>query len=160
MLSSKAKYAVRAVLAMAAARSADTWVNAGQIARDERIPHKYLEAILVCLRDDRLIESRRGPGGGHRLQVPAEALTVADIIRSIDGPLALTPCASRTRFRACEDCPDLKTCRLRHLMQQARDAVATVLEGCTIAALLAAPRQLEEVLGTPPHRGGAMKAGA
>jgi Rrf2 family protein len=147
MLSSKAKYAVRAALAMA--RSADVWVSAGQIARDQDIPHKYLEAILVRLRDEGLIESRRGPGGGHRLRLPAQALTVADIIRSIDGPLALTPCASRTRFRACGDCPDLRTCRLRQMMQRARDAVAGVLEGCTIAELLAAPAPADRLAKAP-----------
>ncbi len=142
MLSSKAKYAVRAAIAMAEGASAGRWINTAEIAERETIPRKFLEAILVELRDSGLVESRRGPTGGHRLRVPAAQVTVADIIRTIDGPLALTPCASRTRFRACADCPDLKTCRLRWVMQRARDAAAGVLEACTIAELCGAPRDL------------------
>jgi Rrf2 family protein len=141
MLSSKAKYAVRAALAMAEKDAGGGWVSAAEIAAREAIPRKFLEAILVELRDRGLIESRRGPSGGHRLRVPPAQLTVADIIRSIDGPLALTPCVSRTRFRACDDCPDLDTCRLRWVMQRARDAVADILEGCSIAELLTTPHQ-------------------
>ncbi len=135
MLSSKAKYAVRAATAMAGA-APGAWLTTAEIAGRETIPRKFLEAILVELRDRDLIESRRGPHGGHRLRVPAARLTVADVIRVIDGPLALTPCASRTQFRACDDCPDLKTCRLRWVMQRARDAAAGVLESCSIAELL------------------------
>jgi Rrf2 family protein len=84
-----------------------------------------------------VIESRRGAQGGHRLSRDPEAISVADVIRIVDGPLALTPCASRTRFRQCLDCVDFKTCRLQPLMQDARDAVAGVLENCSLAALAA-----------------------
>lgn len=136
MLSSKAKYAVRAALAIASAADGGAWVNTAEIAVQEAIPRKFLEAILVELRDCGLIESRRGPGGGHRLRVPPERISLADLIRVIDGPLALTPCASRTQFRACADCPDLAACRLRPVMQRARDAVAGVLETSTLAELL------------------------
>jgi DNA-binding IscR family transcriptional regulator len=62
-------------------------------------------------------------------------VAVADIIRIVDGPLALAPCASRTQFRACEDCPDVATCRMRPLLERARDAVAGVLEACSLADL-------------------------
>lgn len=62
-------------------------------------------------------------------------ISVAHIIRIVDGPLALTPCASRTRFGPCADCIDIESCRLRRLMQKARDAVAAVLDGCTLADL-------------------------
>jgi len=139
MLSRKAKYAVRAAVALAERVREDTWTSAHEIAERESIPRKFLEAILVLLRDAGVIESRRGPAGGHRLGMPAAEITVADIIRVIDGPLALTPCASRTQFRACDDCIDVRTCRLRHVMLRARDAVAGVLEGCSLAELAHAP---------------------
>lgn len=139
MLSSKAKYALRAALALAEEADGDGWTSSFEIADREAIPRKFLEAILVQLRDEGLIESRRGPSGGHRLKLPAAELTVADIIRIMDGPIALTPCASRTRFRACDDCADLKTCRLRHLMQRVRDAAVGVLEGCSLADLIHTP---------------------
>jgi Rrf2 family protein len=140
VLSSKAKYAVRAALALAEEADKEGWTTVSEIAERESIPKKYLEAILVQLRDQGLIDSRRGPSGGHRLGVEASTIRVADIIRIIDGPLALTPCASRTQFRACDDCVDVRTCRLRHLMQRARDAAAAVLEGVTVADLVSMPK--------------------
>jgi Rrf2 family protein len=136
MLSSRAKYALRATIHLADRGDATDWVPTAQIAEQESIPRKFLEAILVELRTNGLLESRRGPGGGHRLRLRPEAIAVADIIRIVDGPLALAPCASRTQFRACADCPDLDTCRLRALLQRARDAVAAVLEDSTLADLV------------------------
>lgn len=139
MLSSKAKYALRAALVLAEEVDRDGWTSSFEIAEREAIPRKFLEAILVQLRDSGLIESRRGPTGGHRLRVSPAELNVADIIRIMDGPIALTPCASRTQFRACDDCVDIRSCRLRHLMQRVRDAAANVLEGCSLADLRNAP---------------------
>jgi Rrf2 family protein len=135
MLSSRAKYALRAAIHLADRAGDGDWVPTAQIAEQETIPRKFLEAILVELRTHGLLDSRRGPGGGHRLRLPARAIAVADIIRIVDGPLALAPCASRTQFRACDDCPDLETCRMRPLLARARDAVAAVLEDCTLADL-------------------------
>lgn len=113
------------------------WIPTADIASSESIPRKFLEAILVEMRLHGLLESRRGPGGGHRLRLRADEIAIADIIRIIDGPLALTPCASRSQFRACDDCPDLAICRMRELMQRARDAVAAVLEDCSLSDLVA-----------------------
>ncbi|HVY16291.1 MAG TPA: Rrf2 family transcriptional regulator [Rhodopila sp.] len=139
MLSSKAKYAVRAVAFLAERGRPDGWVQMAEIAEHERIPPKFLEAILVELRGRGIIESRRGAQGGHRLfRSPAE-ISVADLIRIVDGPLALTPCASRTQFHPCSDCVDIARCRLQSLMREARDAVAGVLEKCSVAELIARP---------------------
>lgn len=142
MLSSKAKYAVRAALHVAEAHGGSGWVQVAEIARREAISRKFLEAILVCLRDEGLLESRRGAQGGYRLARPAQEISVADVIRSIEGPLALTRCASRTRYGQCQDCVEVSRCRLQPLMQQARDAVAEVLERCSLATLIAAPGTL------------------
>lgn len=139
MLSSKAKYALRAALVLAEDADSGGWTSSFEIAEREAIPRKFLEAILVQLRDRGFIESRRGPSGGHRLRIPADELSAADIIRIMDGPIALTPCASRTQFRACDDCVDIRACRLRHLMQRVRDAAADVLEGCSLADLMNVP---------------------
>jgi Rrf2 family protein len=144
MLSSRAKYALRAALHLADRVDEPGWTSTGAIAESESIPRKFLEAILVDLRTSGLLESRRGPGGGHRLRLRPAMIAVADIIRTVDGPLALTPCASRSQFQACADCPDLASCRLRALMQRARDAVAAVLEDCSLADLTGSaldPRQ-------------------
>ena len=137
MLSSKAKYAVRAAMHLARRARMGDWAQAPEIAEEEDIPRKFLELILVQLRDHGLVESRRGAQGGYRLLREPEQISVADIIRIVDGPLALTPCASRTRFRPCSDCTDIRTCQLQRLMQKARDAVAGVLENCSLAEISA-----------------------
>jgi Rrf2 family protein len=83
------------------------------------------------------VDSRRGPQGGHRLSRSPATISVADVMRLIDGPLALTPCASVTRFRPCIDCGDAETCRIQPVMKQARDAIAAVLENCSLGSLAA-----------------------
>lgn len=152
MLSSKAKYALRAALVLAEEASGNGWTSSFEIAERESIPHKFLEAILVQLRDRGLIDSRRGPNGGHRLAVPAGELSIAEILRIMDGPIALTPCASRTQYRACDDCVDVRTCRIRHLMQRVRDAAAGVLEGCSLADLMLTPKLRDTVLEPAKRR--------
>jgi Rrf2 family protein len=135
MLSSKGKYAIRAATMLTEHFPGQAWVPTAAIAEQEHIPQKFLEAILVLLRDGGIVESRRGSQGGHRLARDPATVSVAEVMRLVDGPLALTPCASVTRFRACVDCPDIGTCRMRHLMREARDAVANVLENCSLLSL-------------------------
>ena len=120
---------------MAERKGANGWSSAGGLAEAADVPRKFLEAILTQLREAGLVESRRGPAGGHRLAANAARISAADIIRAIDGPLAMTPCASATAFRACDDCVAVEECRLTSLMRRARDAVATVLEDCSLADL-------------------------
>jgi Rrf2 family protein len=145
VLTSRAKYAVRATLVLAELKPTNGWTSAGELAEAADVPRKFLEAILTQLRDHGLVESRRGPAGGHRLVAKPSEVSAADVIRAIDGPLAMTPCASATAFAACDDCAAVETCRLRHLMRRARDAVASVLEECTLADLTEAGRA-EELL--------------
>ena len=147
MLSSKAKYAVRAAAMLAETAGSDSLVHTADIAERARIPRKFLEAILVQLRDHGIVDSRRGSHGGHHLSRHPSDISVADIIRIFDGPLAMTPCASVTRFRACTDCVEVEACRLQHLMRRARDAVAGVLENCSLAELVTPPPAPE-----PPAR--------
>jgi Rrf2 family protein len=135
MLSSKGKYAVRATTMLAEQFASRAWTPTVTIADREKIPRKFLEAILVQLRDGGVVDSRRGPQGGHRLSREPSTISVADIIRLIDGPLALTPCASVTRYRPCTDCGAVETCRIQPVMRHARDAVAAVLETCSLACL-------------------------
>jgi Rrf2 family protein len=153
MLTSRAKYALRASLVLAEQFEAGGWTSAGDMAEAADVPRKFLEAILTQLRGQGLVESRRGPLGGHRLSSPPTGISVADVIRCIDGPLAMTPCASLTAFRACDDCVDIETCRVRHVMRQARDAAASVLERCSLADILASsePRIAPAVYTGPPE---------
>jgi Rrf2 family protein len=135
MLSQKAKYALRALLMLAEQSDADM-VMIGDIAEREKVPRKFLEAILVDLRKRGLLDSRRGKYGGYRLAKPADAISFGEIIRIVDGPLAPLPCASKTGFRACDDCTDVNSCSVRWLMLQVRDATADILDNCSLADAL------------------------
>lgn len=131
MLSQKARYALRALVELARARGEQ--VTSGELAARADAPRKFLEAILRELTRARLIASRRGKYGGYVLARPAGEISFADVIRIMDGPLALAPCVSRLAFRKCEDCPDLATCALREALLRARDATSAVLEGYSLA---------------------------
>jgi Rrf2 family protein len=135
MLSSKARYALRAVVELARADGAQ--ITAGDLAERADAPRKFLEAILLELARRGVVVSRRGKLGGYSLARPPAEISFAEVIRVIDGPLALAPCVSRMQFRKCEDCPDLATCSIREALLLARDATANVLEGYTLAAAAA-----------------------
>ncbi|HEY9219103.1 MAG TPA: Rrf2 family transcriptional regulator [Phenylobacterium sp.] len=131
MLSQKARYALRALVELT--RAPEVQVTSGELATRADAPRKFLEAILLELARNRIVISRRGKFGGYTLARPAALISFAEIIRILDGPLALAPCVSRTAFRKCDDCPDLATCSLREALLRARDATAEVLEGYTLA---------------------------
>ena len=130
MLSQKARYALRAMIELARESGQ---VTAGELAVRADAPRKFLEAILLTLARQGLVTSRRGKFGGYLLGREAQAISFAEVIRLVDGPLALAPCVSRTAFRRCEDCRDLATCSLREALLRARDATAEVLEGYSLA---------------------------
>lgn len=132
MLSQKARYALSALIELARA-GADRQLTAGEIAVRADLPRKFLEAILLELSRRRLIISRRGKFGGYSLARAAEAISFAEVVRGIDGPLALAPCASQTAFRKCDTCTDLETCAMRPAWIAARDATALALEAYTLA---------------------------
>jgi len=133
MLSQKAKYALRAVLMLAEYADRDDPLAICDIAQREAIPRKFLEAILVELRDHNLLKSKRGRKGGYRLAKSPQVITFGDVIRIIDGPLAPIRCASRSGFEPCDDCTNVETCSVRWVMLKARDAIAQALDGCTLA---------------------------
>lgn len=133
MLTSKAKYALRAMVDLAVNERGGP-IFIADIARRQDIPRRFLENILIELRRGGLVNSHRGKNGGYALARPAETLTFAEIIRAIDGPLALAPCASVTAYRKCEDCVDENTCTVRPALIAARDATAAVLEQTTLSA--------------------------
>ncbi len=133
MLSQKARYALRALVEVARAEPPGAQLTTAEIATRADAPRKFLEAILLEMTRRGLIISRRGKFGGYSLAKPAETISFAEVIRVIDGPLALAPCVSRTAFRKCHDCPILETCTLRGALLKARDATADVLEHYSLA---------------------------
>lgn len=131
MLSRKAKYALRALSTLALADTGQ--LQARLIAREAKVPEKFLEAILVELRNAGLVSSRRGTVGGHSLARPAEQIMVGEIVRIIDGPIAPIRCASVTAYQPCEDCIDPETCALRDLMGDVRDAMSGIIDHRSLA---------------------------
>ena len=147
MLSQKARYALRALVELARAEGAQ--LTSGELATRADAPRKFLEAILLELARNHLVISRRGKFGGYTLaRLPAD-ISFAEVIRVIDGPLALAPCVSpRLSYRKCDDCPDDPAlCSLREALRRARDATAEVLEGYTLSDA-AAVGGAEHVLGS------------
>ena len=141
MLSRKAKYALRALSTLALAEPEQ--LQARRIAQEAKVPEKFLETILVELRNAGIVSSRRGTIGGHSLAKPADQIMVGDIVRIIDGPIAPIRCASVTAYQPCADCIDPQTCALRDLMGDVRDAMSNVIDKRTL-------RQLALATKTPP----------
>jgi len=137
MLSQKAKYALKAMIALASQEDGNL-LQAAEIAEGQNVPRKFLELILLDLRKHGYVRSQRGKLGGYALAKPADAITFGQIIRLIDGPLASIPCASLTGYRRCADCRDEKSCAVRKTMREVRDAAAAILDGMTLASALGA----------------------
>ena len=132
MLSQKAKYAIKALLLLARVRDGEL-LQAGEISEQQNIPRKFLDLIFFGLRQHRLIHSTRGPNGGYSLAEPAADISIARIVRAVDGPLAPLPCASVAFYRRCDDCDDEKTCEVRRLMREVRDAASAILDNTSLA---------------------------
>ncbi|ATQ68090.1 MULTISPECIES: RrF2 family transcriptional regulator [Methylosinus] len=132
MLSNKAKYGLKALIHLA---GAEGQCLAGDIAKENNIPRKFLDAILVELRNAGIINSKKGKHGGYLLARPAEKVTVGQIIRILDGPLAPIACASKTAYQRCADCPDEDACAIHDIMLDVRESIALILDRTSIASL-------------------------
>jgi len=128
-ISRKAEYALRALVALA--RNGRP-LQIGELSRVENIPAKFLEQILLALRNDGYLASKRGVGGGYALKRPAEDISVGAVVRTLDGPLAPLPCAAVTGNDVPCSCPDPRTCPLRSLMTRMNREMTTLLDSWTI----------------------------
>lgn len=132
MLSRRSKYGLKALLVLAEEAGRGP-VLISELARRDAIPQKYLEAILLELKRQGFVESRKGKGGGYFLRRKPADVTFGDVIRVLDGPLAAVPCVSQTAYMKCSDCLDERTCGVRIAMKEVRDATARILDGTTLA---------------------------
>ena len=132
MISQKAKYAFKA-LAHLAGVEAGTSVQIEEIASKSAVPRKFLEHILLDLKRNGVVASRRGRAGGYLLIKPPAEITIGQILRAIDGPIAPLPCISRTAYRRCSDCSDETTCVVRKLFADTYAATLLLLDGTTLA---------------------------
>jgi Rrf2 family protein len=142
MLSKKCKYAIHALIYLAE-RYQEGPVHIQEIAEKRNIPKKFLEAILLELRNAKILHSKKGKGGGYYLyQKPAD-VNLMEIIRLMDGAIALLPCVSINYYERCEECRSEKTCGIRDAFLKVRDETLTILGGSTLDKII----KREKVLG-------------
>ena len=134
MLNKKTQYAIKALIFLAEQEQYNP-ILISDISTQKKIPLKFLENILLELKKEGILESKKGKGGGYFLKIPANKIPIADIIRKIDGPIAMLPCASLYFYERCKNC-DEKNCGLHDIMIEVRDANLKILENKTVADLL------------------------
>ena len=147
-LSKRTQYSLRALYALARFYGQGP-VLISRLSEEEAIPKKFLEQILLSLKSSGLVESKKGKGGGYNLVRPPDKITVADVIRLMEGPLAPLPCASETRFRKCDECVDIETCGTRIVMREVRDAISHILDSTTLAMVCEKVDQAREAQDPP-----------
>jgi Rrf2 family protein len=150
MLSMKAKYGLRAVASLARQYGAGP-VLIGDLAKTETIPRKFLELILLDLKKRGILGSKKGKGGGYYLRRPPELITVGELVRALDGPLALLPCVSHTAYSRCEECIDETTCGIRTVMKRVRDQTAAILDGTSLAEMVAQSHRAADSVSPLEH---------
>ena len=134
MLSKKTKYGIKA-LTYLAKQEATSPVKIASISKSENISVKFLESILLTLRKNGFLGSKKGKGGGYYLLRSPEDIKMTEVMRILEGPIALVPCVSLNFYEACNDCPDEDKCAVHNLMLQVRDNALEVFRGTTLADL-------------------------
>ena len=130
----KTKYALLALTALARSHGQGL-TQIAEISTQQHIPHKFLELILLDLKNLGFLHSKKGRGGGYALARPPAKITVGEIVRSLEGPVAVLPCAG-SEPRACDECSDVESCGLRMVMTQVSESMASVLDRTSLADVL------------------------
>ena len=136
-LSKKGEYAVRALIEIGfeAKQRPNSLIQISTVAQRTNIPEKFLEQILLALRNGGVLKSKRGVEGGYSLAKDDDDITLGEVIRLLDGPLAPIPCVSATAYEACS-CPDEASCGLHIAMQEVRDAIAAILDNYKLSRVI------------------------
>lgn len=135
MLSKKTKYAIKALVHLAKEYEKGP-ILISTIAEKERIPQKFLEAILLDMRKAGILNSKKGKGGGYYLLKKPEDVSMADVMRLFDGPIALLPCVSYKFYERCEECIDEETCGIRSIFYEVRNETVRLLKAGTLSDIL------------------------
>ena len=144
MLSKKTKYAIRALIALGERYQKES-VNISFIAETEKIPKKFLEQILLELRNAGFLYSKKGAGGGYSLLKDPQEINLVQVMRLTGGPIAQLPCVSLNFYQRCEECKDEVTCSIREMMQKVREATVGIMDNTSVADLV---RREKEMLGS------------
>jgi len=135
MLSKKTKYGLKA-LTFLASQPNSTPIQIAEIAKQENISQKFLESILLTLRRNGFLGSKKGKGGGYYLIKKPDEILMTEVMRVLEGPISMVPCVSLNFYEKCDDCPDEKRCSVHKLMLKVRDANLEVYRNNTLADLL------------------------
>lgn len=130
----KAKYGLKALIRLAADFGQGP-VLIADVASDEGIPKKFLELILLELKQHGVLQSKKGKGGGYLLARRPADITVGSVLRILDGNLAPVPCVSSLGYRPCDECKDPATCSIRLLMSEVHGATTGILDSTTLDQL-------------------------
>lgn len=134
MLSKKTKYGLKA-LTFIARFEGDAPVQGSAIAKSEQIPQKFLESILLTLRKSGILGSKKGKHGGYYLRKAPSEILMTEVMRVLEGPIAMIPCVSLNYYEKCDDCPDEHACSVNRLMIEVRDSTLKVFRNTTLADL-------------------------
>lgn len=135
MMSMRSKYALKALVRLAADPEKELWHTA-DIARLDNIPKKFLEQILLALKQARMVKSKQGIGGGYYLAKAPKDISVADVYRLFDGAIAPVPCVSLNFYEKCEDCKNEQNCLFRDEFIRIREGARVVMSKITIQTFL------------------------
>lgn len=137
MISQKTKYAIKALITLAEEQAAGgSSLRIEEIANRSNTPKRFLEHILIDIRNAGIIGSRRGRDGGYLMIKPPESISISEVLRMIDGPIAPLPCLSRRAYQRCEDCVDESACRIRKVFGDLYAAYLLMVESLTLADLM------------------------
>ncbi len=144
MISKKTKYAINALVYLARENKGTEPIQISTIAKSEHIPRKFLEAILLDLRNAGILSSRKGKTGGYYLHKSPDQINIADVMRLFDGPIALLPCVTHLYYERCEECKDEATCGIRSIFFDVRNETVNLLKNATLTQIMERSKKMEK----------------
>lgn len=144
-LSKKTKYGLKALEVLASRYSGGEPTLIADLASQERIPKKFLELILLGLKNKGILHSKKGKGGGYLLAKSPDQIRLDEVIRILEGSLSPLPCLSQSAYQKCEECKDEATCNLRLVMKEVREVMIQILSNTTLEDMLHKNKSIHEM---------------
>lgn len=143
MITKKSKYALKALSILTEEYSRHRPVLISDLAKRGRMPKKFLEVILLELKNNGVLQSKMGKGGGYSLVRPPDQIMLSSVMRILEGPLSPLPCLSQTSYQKCDDCEDENTCSIRMVMKELHRATVTILDGTSLQDMIDGVKNLQ-----------------
>ncbi|MEQ8474132.1 MAG: Rrf2 family transcriptional regulator [Marinoscillum sp.] len=143
MLSKKTKYAINALVFIAKNKD-DQPISVSRISEEQNIPMKFLESILTELKNARILKSKKGKYGGYSLNGTPEEISMAKVMRLLDGAIGLLPCVTHEFYERCEECIDEETCGIRQITMEIRNETVKRLKAATLADIIKREKKLKK----------------